>query len=43
MRAAVALFAGVVVAVRADHLQGVGDHQRHIDRRDRVHVNRSER
>lgn len=43
MHVAVALFAGVVVAVRADHLQGIGNHQRHIDRRDRVHVDRSER
>lgn len=34
---------GAVVAVRIDHLQGVRDHQGHIDRRDRVHVNCPER
>jgi len=31
------------VAVRVDNLQDIRDHQGHIDRRDRVHANRSER
>lgn len=31
------------MAVRRDHLQGGRDHQGHIDRRDRVHVNSAER
>jgi len=31
------------MAVRVDHLQGVRDHQGHIDRRDRVHADRPER